>query len=100
MREKTGGSMQTPRGRVRSALRKLWLYSRERNQAIQEANYSCAKCGIKQSKAKDNIVKVEVHHKEGIGNWEKVIDIIFEELLCSVDKLEVLCKECHGIQHK
>ena len=86
---------QTPRGRVRSALRRLWLYSRERNAAIQEAHYTCKKCGIKQSKKKGFEVKVEVHHKEGIGNWEKVINIIFEELLCSVDKLEVLCKECH-----
>lgn len=87
--------MQTKRAQVKSALRKLWLWSKERNQAIQEAHYTCQRCGIKKSVKKGFEVKVEVHHKEGIGNWEKVIDLIFEELLCSADKLEVLCKECH-----
>jgi predicted HNH restriction endonuclease len=86
----------TPRSRVRSAIRQLFLRSRERAACLKAAGYTCAACGVKQSKAKGREVAVEVHHRDGIGNWEKVIDLIFEEILCSPDRLEVLCKECHA----
>jgi len=58
--------------------------------------YCCNKCGIKQSKAKGREVKVEVHHKEGILNWEEIYEAIRKNLLCDPDLLEVLCKECHA----
>ena len=87
--------MKTDKSRIRSALRRLWLQSKERSTALKEAEYKCNKCGVKQSKAKGKEQKVEVHHKEGIGNWNKVIELIQEELLCNPNKLEVLCPECH-----
>jgi len=90
---------ETPRSRVRSAIRQLWLRSRERAKALKDAEYTCGRCGKKQSKAKGKEQKVSVHHKNGIGNWEKVIDVIFEEILCSPDNLEVLCPKCHEEEH-
>lgn len=85
----------TPRSRVRSAIRQLWLRSRERAQALKAQGYCCQSCGVKQSKAKGKEQDIEVHHKNGIGNWDNVIDIIYQEILCSPATLEVLCPDCH-----
>jgi predicted HNH restriction endonuclease len=87
--------LTTPRSRVRSAIRQLWLRSRERAQALKAQGYCCQSCGVKQSKAKGKEVAVEVHHKSGIGNWEQVIDAIYKQILCSPTTLEVLCPDCH-----
>jgi predicted HNH restriction endonuclease len=89
----------TPRSRIRATIRSLWLRSRERAKALKNAGYTCEKCGVKQSKKKGFEQKVEVHHKKGIGNWDKVIETIKEEILCSPDNLEVLCPECHKKDH-
>ena len=85
----------TPRSKIRAALRRLWLHSRERQAAIKRDNYSCVECGVKQSRAKGKEVYVEVHHKSGVGNWSELIKAVYEHLLCSADDLETLCKECH-----
>ena len=85
----------TPSSQIRSALRQLWLRSRERAAALKRDGYCCVSCGVKQSKAKGKEIKVEVHHREGVGNWGVVIDSIRKELLCGEDSLETLCKECH-----
>ncbi len=90
---------ETPRSKVRSALRQLWLRSREHAKALKDAQYTCQRCGAKKSVAKGKEQKVIVHHKNGIGNWEKVIDMIFSEILCNPDKLEVLCPDCHKKEH-
>ena len=42
---------------------------------------------------------MEVHHLDGIANWEAVIDAVYEHILCHPDKLETVCKECHGEKH-
>jgi 5-methylcytosine-specific restriction endonuclease McrA len=85
----------TPRSKVRAAIRQLFLRSRERAAAIKRDQYTCVVCGKKQSKAKGKEQKIECHHRNGIGNWDMVIDLIFKEILCSPDKLETLCPECH-----
>ena len=85
----------TPRSRVRSAIRRVFLRSRERAAAIKANKHCCAHCGIKASVAKGREVKLEVHHTAGIGNWEKVIDAIFEEILCKPELMLPLCKACH-----
>lgn len=85
----------TPRSRVRAALRQLFLRSRERAAAIKRDKYTCQCCGVKQSKAKRQEVKVEVHHKEGVLNWDKIIDAVYEDLLCNPERMETLCLECH-----
>lgn len=100
-----GGSVgrrlpNTPRSKVRGALRQLWLRSRERAAALKAGGYTCSICHRKQSVAKGREFKVQVHHKAGaIGNWEKVIDLIYAELLCSHEHLEILCEECHEKRH-
>jgi 5-methylcytosine-specific restriction endonuclease McrA len=76
-------------------LRMLWLRSKERATAIQRDKYTCQVCGRKQSKAKGKEFKVQVHHKEGIGNWGEVIEKVYEQILPDPEKLQTLCKECH-----
>lgn len=85
----------TPRSKVRNALRMLSLRSRERAQALKRDKYTCQICGVKKSTAKGKEVYVEAHHIRGIGNWEKAIDVIFEEILCAPEFWETLCKDCH-----
>ena len=85
----------TPNSRIKSALRQLWLRSRERAKRLKIDNYTCQKCGIKQSRAKGREVYIEVNHKEGVLNWEEVYRVIREFLLCDPEYLETLCKECH-----
>ena len=86
---------RTPDSRIKAALRMLWLRSRERSNCLKQYNYECAKCGKHQSKAIGQEVKVEVHHKDGILNWDEIYEVIRKYLLVDGDKLECLCKECH-----
>lgn len=89
----------TPRSQIRSALRKVWLRSRERAAAIKRERGCCEGCGIKQSRAKGKEVYLEVHHKNGI-EWDRLIDLVFEFLLCDPRDLEVLCDKCHKAKHE
>jgi hypothetical protein len=86
----------TPQSQIRSALRKLFLRSREHSAALKRSKYHCERCGIKQTKPKDKEkwITVEVHHKKGM-NWLELIKLIREYLLCPAEELEVLCKKCH-----
>jgi 5-methylcytosine-specific restriction endonuclease McrA len=90
----------TPRSRIRSTLRMLWLRSRERAAALRMNKRTCFHCGVKASTAKGREQKVEVHHIAGIANWEKVIDSIYKELLVKPENLMVICPECHDEIHK
>lgn len=87
--------METPKTRIVAALRKLWLWSNERNAALKHYNRECNICGVHESKAKGQEVKIQVHHKDGILNWDTIVKAIREQLLVDVTKLEVLCKDCH-----
>ena len=77
-------------------MRQLWLRSRERAAALKRDGYTCQKCGGKQSRAKGKEFYVEVHHKEGICNWDELCNAVYRYLLCDPEHLETLCKECHG----
>ena len=90
----------TPNGRINSALRQLWLRSRERAGRLKMDDYTCQCCGRKQSKKKGAEFKVEVHHRHGVENWGEIYRIIREYLLCSPEKLETLCKTCHNLEGK
>ena len=87
-------TLWTPRSRVRSALRQVFLRSRERAAAIKRENNTCECCGRKGSVAKGKEVKIEAHHIDGI-EWEILIDQVYKHLLCPSHKLKVVCKECH-----
>jgi 5-methylcytosine-specific restriction endonuclease McrA len=92
--------LTTPRSKVRASLRQLWLRSRERAAALKRDGYTCQRCNRKQSKAKGKEFDVQVHHKNGVVNWEQVIDYIMASLLCGPEHLETLCKGCHDIEGK
>lgn len=89
----------TPRSKVKDALRRLWLQSRERTAALKREGYCCESCKKKQSKAKGKEVNLEVHHLNGI-EWEKIIDYIYRHILCDPKHLEVLCHQCHKEEHQ
>jgi 5-methylcytosine-specific restriction endonuclease McrA len=89
----------TPNSMIRSALRKLWLRSRERAAALKRDGYKCQRCGRKQSKAKGKEVAVEVHHRDRVQNWPALIDAVREHLLCDPADLETICVDCHKKEH-
>jgi len=89
----------TPRSQLRSALRRLFLRSRERAAALKAAGNCCEECGVKQSRAKGREVYVEVHHREHILNWDLLFDYIYRHLLCDPKELQVLCTDCHNKEH-
>lgn len=84
---------------IRSALRLLFLRSRERAKTLKDANYSCQKCGVKQTKKKGQEVFVEVHHLEPV-NWDGLFEEIRRRLLHPPKKMIVLCKACHKLEEK
>ncbi len=74
----------------------MWLMSNERSEALKRDGYTCQECGIKQTNKKGQVVKVQVHHLEGIQVWDEIIDLITEHLLCDPNKLQTLCLDCHN----
>jgi len=89
----------TPASSIRSALRALWLRSRERAAALKATGYTCANCGAKQSAAKGRRVRLEVHHVKPV-NWDVIIRAVRRQLLVSPKKLRPLCPKCHKELHK
>jgi len=92
----------TPNSQIKSALRRLWLRSRERASAIKRDKYTCQRCHRKQSVAKGKEFKVEVHHNINSVdiNWEELYKVVRKYLLVDPKKLTTLCKECHDEEHK
>ena len=90
----------TTNSQIRSALRQLFLRSRERAAAIKRDDYTCQICGRKQSRAKGKEVFVECHHVGDICNWQALFNAVREYLLCHPDNLVTLCKECHKKSHE
>ncbi len=84
----------TPKTIIKNAIRRLWMYSREKRAAIKERQNTCKDCNKIGSVAKGKKCKIEVHHKNTI-DWERIINVIREEILVDTELLEVLCKECH-----
>ena len=89
---------------IRSALRKVWLYSQERRDALGKARvqrgiYQCGKCSHY-----FNSGEVEIDHIIPVGaspgsryatsetNWDDWIGRLF----CDPSNLVVLCRECHA----
>lgn len=99
MNRRTMGKSVTPSSHIRSALRRLWLRSRERGAALKATGYTCSRCGAKQSRAKGQKVVVEVHHQNPI-DWEKIVRLVRRYLLVRPTKLTPLCEECHKELHK
>lgn len=90
----------TPNSRIRASLRVLWLRSRERQACLRAHGNCCAECGIKQTASKGNEVRLDVHHSNGVGNWDRIFQVIREELLCDPKHLVPLCEKCHEELHE
>lgn len=88
----------TPNNVIRSALRQLWMRSKERNQAIKNANRQCVVCSARQSAAKGREVKLNAHHTDGI-DWADLIRLVRERLLMTPDAYTVVCERCHKQEH-
>jgi len=86
----------TPRSKIRAAIRQLWMRSRERAKVLKDSGYRCTKCGVKKSMAKGREVKLEVHHSPQI-NWDNIIDLIAKNILEAPQK--PLCQKCHKKEH-
>jgi len=86
------------RSMVTVAIRRLWLHSPQRREALKSSGYCCSKCGIKQSQAKGKEVKMQVHHDPPIKEkWKMIIDLIIKDIL---EAPQVpICKECHDKEH-
>ena len=89
----------TPNSKIKNALRRLWLQSREHSAALKRTGYCCERCGVKQSRAKGREVYIDVHHADGI-DWSGLIDLIRERLLPDPGRLEPLCRKCHKKLHE
>lgn len=89
---------RTPRSQVRSALRLLYLRSRERAAALRREGNCCEECAKKASKAKGRECRVDVHHRDGI-EWDRIMDYVYRHLLVDPDRLSVLCPSCHSARH-
>ncbi len=89
----------TPKSQIKSALRRLWLRSRERAEALRSTGNCCDACGVKASKAKGREVSLEVHHRDGI-DWNGLTELIARRMLPPWDRLQPLCKACHHETHE
>jgi predicted HNH restriction endonuclease len=89
----------TPSSQIRSALRRLWLRSRERHRALRDTGYKCACCGRKQSKAKGHECTLEVHHKSGSAGLAEIEAFIRATLLVPAEQLRPMCPDCHRAAH-
>ena len=84
----------TPMGIIRSALRMIWLRSRERHAALKRTEYHCEQCGKKQRKGDP----LHVHHLYEV-DWARIEAVIRSTLLVSPDHLIPLCEDCHNAAH-
>ena len=85
---------RTPKSRIRSTLRQLFLRSRERASVIKRDKNTCQECGKKGSVAKGREIKIEVHHLTPI-EWENIFAYIYRHLLTEPKDMLCLCKDCH-----
>jgi len=83
---------------IRSALRRLWLRSRERSAALRAAGYCCARCGRKASRARGRSCVIEVHHVAPV-DWGLLEEAIRALLLVPHEQLIPLCRDCHAAEH-
>ena len=99
MKEKKPKKAPPATTRARSAVRRAWMRSVERGACLKRDGYTCRVCGVKQSIAKGRVVKVVVHHIDGV-RWTGTFREMAEDMYCGIDRLLTLCKKCHADIHK
>ena len=81
------------KSRITSSLRKLWLFSPMRREAVKRGKQNGSKC----EKCNSHQEKLEVDHKvpvvpiSGFDNWDAYIN----RLMCDSKDLINLCTPCH-----
>ena len=98
-REKYPPATRTSDAQIKSWLHRMWLSSVERRTALKNAGYRCEECDAKQTMAKGQELKLDVHHKHGHVNWQKIFEVIRAELLVPAEELSPLCPPCHDNKH-
>ena len=88
----------TPRSRVKAALHRLWLTSREKQAATKRDKNTCQVCRVKGSVAKGREVKTCTHHLDGV-EWKELVDLVYKRLLVDPSRLQTLCVDCHAKIH-
>jgi predicted HNH restriction endonuclease len=86
--------MRTPRSRIKGELRRLFVKSVERSETMKREHYTCQICKKKQTTKKGQEIKIECHHINTI-DWDELINIIQDKLLCDSSQLQCLCVDCH-----
>lgn len=89
----------TSNSTIVNCIRRLWLYSKERKAAVKDQNNRCQRCATKGIKNRFEEIVIQVHHRKGEINWEKIINFIREEVLVDPSELELLCGKCHDMEH-
>jgi hypothetical protein len=95
-----------PHAEIRAVLRKLWLFSEHRREALRRQHvgtglYICEKC----SKFYDKKY-VDVDHISAVGatpgakNSTASWDDFITNLFCHANSLMILCKDCHKAKTK
>lgn len=98
-KDKHPAPTQTSDAQIKSWLHRMWLHSVERRTALKNAGYRCEECDAKQTAAEGKELKLDVHHKHGHVNWQKIFEVIRAELLVPAEELSPLCPPCHDIKH-
>jgi len=99
-------SVKTPEqlliGALITAIRRVWLMSKERTGALKRAKvegrgqgWKCECCGIRVNASK----LLHVHHKTPVGKWESW-DSYITKMFCGIEGYSVLCIACHHLIHK
>ena len=82
---------------IRNALRKLWLYSDQRSEAIKNAKtgigYLCQGCKKLVARKETN-----VDHIVEVGSYKNGWDGLIDRMFVDASGLQVLCKKCHKVK--
>jgi len=84
---------------ITSALRRIWLYSAQRQETLKRAGGICEECGTECAKSRVDAEKtgnpmIEVHHVEPC-DLTKLAKLVHAAMFPGADKLDALCGSCH-----
>jgi hypothetical protein len=102
-------------GSLTNAIRRLWMFSKSRKQALDRAKifesyklksgknskrcvgYSCERCGVVVTTSKE----IQVHHIKPVGNIFNIpLAEVIKMMWCPSEDLLCVCKKCHKEIHK
>ena len=87
---------------ITSAIRKIWLYSPQRRDAVKACKVRVGRRVFIECEACHQLFEakqIQVHHVEPVGS---IFSITLQEVIDKMftDNLKVLCKGCHKEAHK